>query len=60
MSKLFVYGVAIKKYDFGDMKSDIKNICSKSFLLNREKNYGEDETTLILFDKYIFMDNYNE
>lgn len=53
MSKLFVYGVAIEKYDLKSIKLDIKNICNKSLLLNREDTYGDNKTTLKLFDEYI-------
>jgi len=60
MSKLFVYGVAIEKYNLGSIKSDIEDICNKSLLLNREEKYGEDKTTLKLFDNYIFMDTNND
>jgi hypothetical protein len=53
MTKLFLYGVAIKKYDLQDIKSDIKDICTKSFLLDIECKYGNKKTTLELFETYI-------
>lgn len=53
MSKLFAYGVAIEKYDLKSIKFDIEDIYNKSFLLKREDTYGNDKTTLELFDEYI-------
>jgi len=53
MSKLFVYGVAVEKYNLKSIKVDIVNICNKSLLLNREDAYGDSKTTLKLFDEYI-------
>ena len=60
MSKLFIYGMAIQKYDFKSIQADIGNICNKSFLLKREDTYINDKTTLELFDEYIFMVTNNE
>ena len=60
MSKLFVYGMAIEKYNLNSIKSDIKNICTKSSLLKREENYSDKATTLNLFNECIFMDTNNE
>ena len=60
MSKLFVYGVAMEQYNFRNIKFNIKDICSTSFLLKREENYRDNKTTLELFDKYVFMDTNNE
>lgn len=53
MSKLFVYGVAVEKYNLKSIKVDIVNICNKSLLLNREGKYGNNKTTLELFNEYI-------
>lgn len=53
MSKLFVYGVAVEKYNLKSIKVDIINICNKSLLLNREDTYGNDKSTLKLFNEYI-------
>lgn len=53
MTKLFLYGVAIKKYDLQDIKSNIKDICTKSFLLDIEYKYGNEKTTLELFEIHI-------
>lgn len=53
MSKLFVYGVAVEKYNLKSIKVDIVNICNKSLLLNREDAYRDSKTTLKLFDEYI-------
>ena len=53
MTKLFLYGVAIKKYDLQDIKSNIKDICTKSFLLDIEYKYGNEKTTSELFETHI-------
>ena len=53
MTKLFLYGMAIKKYKLVEIKSNIEDICNKSHILHIENTYNIEDNTLELFNKYI-------
>ena len=52
MTKLFVYGFAIEKYNLYDLKEKISFICSGNSVLKNEKSF-QNKTTLQLFEEHI-------
>lgn len=52
ITKLFVYGFALEKYELNDLKEKMSIICSRNTILKNEKNY-QNKTTLQLFEEYI-------
>ena len=52
MSKLFIYGFTLDKYELYDLKNNYLEVCKNNRLLQRENTY-QSKTTLQLFETYI-------
>ena len=52
MSKLFIYGFVLDKYELNEIKEKISLICKDSIILEKENVY-QTKTTLRLFKEYI-------